>query len=109
MSAFYIFSQQFQDDIARIIRGLDTIQRVQRLEVAMANREAEVIANIEAELASNTETVSSVEALIDRLVAAAEEADDSEALDRVLAAIKEQKARLAAAALKGTPAEPTPT
>jgi hypothetical protein len=108
-SRYYVFTKAFRDDIARILAYAKDIERDQELEIRMAGQEAQKMEELAQTLASISNEVQSVETVIDSLVAAVQNAGDvspqiQAALDTALA----YKARLAAAALKGTPSDPNP-
>jgi nicotinate-nucleotide pyrophosphorylase len=105
---FYVFTKQFQRDIARILQGLDSVKRVQQVEIEMAKNEKELTEELIGELEGTTDAIVAVEQAVDGLLNIIQsQSDVSPGVQAAIDKVKEQRSRIAAAALKGTQSAPT--
>lgn len=102
------------DEPWRLLGGMleHRFDRLESLLRLVLQKEAQIMSiadDIVAEVTGETDAVTALSAVVDRLVAAVEAAGtDGPKLQAALASIKANKAAIVAATLKGTPAEPTP-
>lgn len=96
----------------RIERKLDRIRGTQHLELEMARNERELTEELVGRVAGLTDVALAVETTLDGLrqqIADAAGSDVSPQLQQALDSIDAFKGRIAAAVVKGTPADPAPS
>lgn len=101
--------RRIEQKLDRLMKEARAFRREDRIGDEKMSKETQAaIDELKGEVSQNTDATASVVQVIDGLVARLEEAgDDPDEIREVIAAMKSNREALAAAAMKGTPIEPS--